>query len=529
MRSTIACLCVLAALCLGPVALAQRGNPKVEFEGRTIDEMVAAFMEENRVPGMTLAIVQAPYVSRVVGYGVSNVEKGLLASPRTLWRIGQLSEAYTFVAIMQLVEEGKLALEDPVEKRIPGVNPLWRGITVRQLMDHTSGLPDYTSHPSYSRRQSYKPESVLAFAVDLPTAYSPGHRVAHSATDCFLLSMIVESASGVSFEAYVTKNQIERLGLKSTVFASQLPGVKQEAVEQNGMKHKDFLRDRAFIDPGEAAQGYADEEDKAATVVVEGATEGTGAAEGHVGSSLLASAEDISLWDIGLAGEVLVAKRENRDYLYQGVKQGDGTIVPAHGGWRFPRHKGLMYIEGNAPGASCYLSRFTDKSELLCVTLCANKDGVALGELARRIAGAFDRGLGPPVDPKTMTCTESCFPVPQTMMRIEAFLKANDYIIGGRIDHAGAAGAAGLALRPSQVLVFGKPGIETVLLQSRPGAAIDLPLRIAVWEEADGTVWVGHHDAAGLARRYGIADRAGELESMKRAINGAISYGVAPY
>ena len=85
-------------------ASAQRGNPAVQFEGQTIDEMVAAFMKEHRIPGMTLAIVQAPYIPRVVGYGVSDVEKGLLASPRTLWNVGQITQGYTAVAIMQLIE-----------------------------------------------------------------------------------------------------------------------------------------------------------------------------------------------------------------------------------------------------------------------------------------------------------------------------------------------------------------------------------------------------------------------------------------
>src|SRR6187397_2639490 len=71
-----------------PPASAQRGNPLVQFEGQSIDEMIAAFMSEHRIPGMTLAIVQAPYIPRVVGYGISDVEKRLLASPKTLWHVG---------------------------------------------------------------------------------------------------------------------------------------------------------------------------------------------------------------------------------------------------------------------------------------------------------------------------------------------------------------------------------------------------------------------------------------------------------
>ncbi|MEZ0276996.1 MAG: serine hydrolase, partial [Roseimicrobium sp.] len=80
-------------------AQGQRGNPRVQFEGETIDEMIEQFMAEHQIPGMTLAIVQAPYIPRVVGYGMSDVERGLLASPNTLWSVGQMTRAFTAVAI----------------------------------------------------------------------------------------------------------------------------------------------------------------------------------------------------------------------------------------------------------------------------------------------------------------------------------------------------------------------------------------------------------------------------------------------
>ena len=364
-------LCAGLMLASTQPAAAQRGNPHVQFDGATIDEMIAAFMEEHRIPGMTLAIVQAPYISRVVGYGVSDIEKGLLASPKTLWNVGQMTQAYTAVAIMQLVEAGKLDLDDPVGKHIgkhvAGLPAEWQAVTVRQLMAHVSGLPDYTQQPSFDAAREYKPGDIIALVQGLPLAFEPGTQVANSATDFFLLGLVVEAASGMSYEAFVTKNQIERLGLKHTVFASGLAAVKQEAVEKNNFKHKDFLRERVYIDPTEAATGYAEKVGQLSPV------ERNSPKRWLANGSVWASAEDISLWDIGLAGELLVRKKENRDFLYNRVKldagHKDGTVVPAHCGWRFPGHKGLMDIQGNVPGFSCYLARFTDKSELVCVTL----------------------------------------------------------------------------------------------------------------------------------------------------------------
>jgi CubicO group peptidase (beta-lactamase class C family)/uncharacterized protein (DUF302 family) len=517
--------CLIGGLMLSavPPANAQRGSPVVQFEGQTIDEMIAAFMKEHRIPGMTLAIVQAPYIPRVVGYGVSDAERGLLASPKTLWNVGQLTEAYTAVAIMQLVEAGKLSVDDPIGKHVANLPSTWQAVTVRQLLAHASGLPDYTRQPSFQPAREYKPDEVIALVKDVAPAFKPGTGVANSATDFFLLGLVVERASGMSYEAFVTKYQIEKLGLKNTMFASALSSIKQEAIDTKNGKHQKFLHERAYIDPTELAVGNSEKEGKLTPVPRNSPS------AWYAHGSLLASAEDISLWDVGLAGTLLVTQKENRDFLYHAIKLNDGTLVPSHCGWRFTAHKGFMDIRGNVPGFSCYLSRFTDPSELVCVTLCANKEGVELTELARRIAGAFDRKLGPPVGPKVMKCLESGYPVATTVDRLAAFLKSKGVDVAARIDHAAAAKKKGLSLRPTEVLVFGNPAVGTHLMLSRPSVALDLPMRVLVWEETDGTVWVGFHDVADLARQHGITDRTDTVEEMRRGLAAALTQAIAPY
>jgi CubicO group peptidase (beta-lactamase class C family)/uncharacterized protein (DUF302 family) len=510
-------------LASSPVAVAERGNPRVEFEGEPIDAMVADFMDAHRIPGMTLAIVQAPSIPRVVGYGVSDVEKQLLASPKTLWNVGQMTQAYTAVAVMQLVEAEKLSVDDAIGEHVAGLPAAWQAIPVRQLMAHASGLPDYTKQSGFDAAREYGPAEIIALVANKPLEFKPGTAVANSATDFFLLGLVVEAASGMSYEEYVTKNQIERLGLTNTLFASDLPRVKQEEVAKNGFKHKEFLRDPAFINPTETATGYAERDGK--VVPVTRNSQRAWFANGAV----LASAEDISLWDMGLAGDLLVSKKENREFLYRSIALVDGSLVPAHCGWRFPKHKGLMDIQGNVPGFSCYLSRFTDKSELLCVTLCANKEGVDLSGLARRIAGAFNRRLGPPVGPKVMSCRESCYSVAATVDRLEALVKAKGIDVAARVDHAAAATQKGLELPPTEVLLFGNPAIGTKLMQSRRSIALDLPLRVVVWEEADGTVWAGHHDVAALASQHGIGDREQVVEAMDTGLESLLRHATAPY
>jgi D-alanyl-D-alanine carboxypeptidase len=499
-------------------AYKERGSPNVQFEGITIDEMIATFMKEHDIPGMTLAIVQAPYISRVTGYGLSNIQNKWLASPKTLWHIGQITSAYTAVAVIQLVEEGKITLDDPIGKFIPLLPPSWHSITLRQLIGNASGLPDYTKQSAFDPSKNYQAVEILGLIKEIPLQFQPGSKVAQSGTNFFLLGLVIENASGMSYENYIKKNQIERLGLKNTLFPSDL----SKAASQDD-KHKKFLEDAGHINPAEAAAGYANSNGKTdpTTPNSQGAWNAYG--------SLYASAEDISFWDISLAGSVLVKKKEHRDFIYHSIKLNDGTPVLANCGWRFYGHEGLMDIHGNVPGFSSYLSRFTAPSELLCVTLCANKENIDLTELARSIAGAYNRKLGPPVSSDAIRCFESSFSVQTTIDRFEEALKAKGIQIMAKIDHSLGAKNAGLTLRPTQTLIFGNPAAGTHLMLANQSIATDLPLRIAVWQEEDGSVWLGCEDINALTKNYGINNAQALVEKMSAGLSALVQHATSPY
>jgi CubicO group peptidase (beta-lactamase class C family)/uncharacterized protein (DUF302 family) len=505
------------------VAFAQRGNPLTKFGSQTPDEMIGIFMQEHQIPGMTLSIVQAPYISRMVGYGTSDVARRLLASPHTLWPIGEMTQGYTAVAIMQLVEAGRLTVDSLLNDFLPGLPAEWQSISVRQLLGHASGLPDYMSQPRFDATKDYEPADILDLIKNLPLAFKPGTQVARSASDFFLLGLVIEVASGMTYEEFVTKGQIERLGLRNTLFPSALSNIKQEAVEQNGNWHKQFLSEPPSIDPTELATGYV--ETNGELVPVPRSNQRALFSNG----ALLASAPDISFWDIGLAGGILVKEPENRAFIYSVFKLADGTSYPAHCGWRFTSHKGFMDITGNPPGFSVYLSRFTDKAELVCVTLCANKEGVDLTDLARRIAGCFDTKLGPPSDQASMTCLESSFSVNVTMDRLENYLKSQGTAIIARVNHTDAAKRVGLDLRPTETLIFGNPAAGTHLMISQQGVALDLPLRMAAWLDEKGRVWLGWHEPSLLVEQHHITDRAEVLTKMKTSLDEAAKQATAPY
>lgn len=126
-----------------------RGAARAAYLGRTIDQMVDDFMQEEKIPGMTLAIVQAPYIPRVTGYGLSRAETGLLASTNTLWPAAEISQGYAAIAAFQLVEQGTMEIGDKVSRFVKDLPEAWKNVTILQLLQHSSGIPDYRNSPQY--------------------------------------------------------------------------------------------------------------------------------------------------------------------------------------------------------------------------------------------------------------------------------------------------------------------------------------------------------------------------------------------
>ena len=476
-----------------------RGNVRVAYQSKAIDQMIYEFMEEQGIPGMTLAIVQAPYIPRVVGYGVTDFEKGNLAAAKTLWPIGPISQGYTAVAVMQLYEKGKLNLTDPIGKYLSDIPENWKNITILQLMQHSSGIADYRDQKGFDVSADHRPGQLISTVESLPLAFEAGTDVKQSATNFLLLTSIIEKVSKMPYHDFVKKYQIDYLGLQQTYFGVDLAMVNQEDVATTDNVHQLFKRDKAYINPSETTTGYVEKEGK---LVVAPAINPT-AMKGF--SDIWASAENVSHWDIALAGQVLIEKPENRDIVYKPTKLANGKIVPAMAGWQFYGHKGLMDIKGNVSGHSAFLSRFTDASELVCVTLLANKEGVDLTNLGRKIAAAFDsHKMGTGANDNLLYTYESQFSVNETMAHIEQVLKAMGIPVFAKFDHGKNAEEVGMKLLPNQVIVFGSPKVGTNLMIENPSISIELPLKISVWEDKNGSVWVTFPQIGQWAVDYGM-------------------------
>jgi len=523
------CLSISAASCLAQstdnAAQVTRGKAALSVRGKYIDQRIAEFMEKNSVPGLAMAIVQAPYIPRSAGYGVASATDDELASTRTMWNIGPMSQGFTAVAVFQLYEAGKLDIRDPVDKYVSNLPAPWAKTTILELLQHASGIPDYRAAPGFKADHSYKPLDLLALVGEKPALFKAGTEVRMSATDFLLLGLVVERSSGMSFHDYVTQNQIEPLGLRSTMFAEDFPGksfLDRDQQQVGAKQHSRFKSEVPYINPVEPAVGYKDIDGKLAAV------EASASQNLFAFGSIWSSAEDISAWDIALAGSVLVKHEENRALIYKPTKLTNDTVVPAMAGWEFTRHSGFMEVKGSSPGFSAYLSRFTDPGDLVCVTLLANKEGLDLTGLARDIAASYKADLGAGVGSDDIVTQESKYSVDVTSSRLQAVLKARNVPVFAVFDHGENAQKAEMQLRPTKVVVFGNPKVGTKLMQDSQAAALDLPLRLSIWEDARGRVWVGHRSMASLAAEYAIEDAA-TVGAMTRMLEGVVARTVNVY
>ena len=473
-----------------------RGSADVSYLGESVDSMIWEFMKEKEIPGLTLAIVQAPYIPRVVGYGLSDTKEKRLASANTMWPAGPVSQAFAAVAVMQLFEDGKLGLDDKLGDHIPEVPAEWRDIEVLMMLRHASGLPDYLSD-GFDLYKKWEFRELLELISSQKLHFEPGTQVELSASNFLMLTEIVERASGKSYREFVKERQIEYLGLRRTGFAEDLEAFRHENVSLTENVHQLFKRDGRYIDPTEPASSY-DKEGRKHETADSSALRGFG--------DIWASAQDISFWDIGLAGGVLIHDPEHRKLVYGPWALPDGREVPGVAGWQFYKHRGLMDIKGSIPGYSSFLSRFTHPEELVCVTLLANKEGVDFTNLGRRIAGAFGDLLSTNYDDNKLYLFEGQLPVEDTVKRLETVLREKGIPVFAKFDHAKNAKEAGLTLRPTTVVVFGAPKVGTVLMQEDQSIALELPLKISVWEDEAGSTWLAFPRMKRVAAEYGMQE-----------------------
>jgi len=184
--------------------------------GRTVDSIANAVLQSSGVPSATVAVVKNGQLAYANAYGQAKLEPSVRATPDMRYAIGSISKQFTAVAALLLQQDGKLKLDDPVSKYIPG---LTRGndVTVRMLLSHTSGYQDFWPQ-DYVMPGMLKPTTPQAIAdawAKKPLDFEPGSRWQYSNTNYTLAGMVVEKASGMPFFQFVRTRILQPVGLTS--------------------------------------------------------------------------------------------------------------------------------------------------------------------------------------------------------------------------------------------------------------------------------------------------------------------------
>jgi CubicO group peptidase (beta-lactamase class C family) len=322
--------------------------------------MKAAIAHDQFIGTVLIARNGAPVLTK--SYGMANIELSAPNTPQTVFRIASVTKGFTALAIMQLQEQGKLNVADPICRYLDDCPPAWAPITIRQLLTQTSGIKNYSSLPDWDEQlvvRHYERSQLVALFRDLPLEFVPGEKYAYTNSGYYLLGLIIERASGKPYEQYLQDSIFRPLGMTHTRFDERRALIPHRATGY-------YSRGTAFI-----SATYEDP------------------TTAYAGGGLYSTVGDLLLWDQALYSERLVS-RNSLDEIFTPVRNGYGY------GWRIGEKHGRREIDhsGSLNGFSSYLIRFP--AERVTVIVLSNSDKASAGKVGVDLSAIY---FGAPYKP----------------------------------------------------------------------------------------------------------------------------------
>jgi len=172
-------------------------------------------MQKRQIPGLALLVVRNGEIVKSQGYGYSNVELQVPVKPETIFQSGSVGKQFTATAVMMLVEEGKLSLDDPLTKFFPNAPPAWKNVKVRHLLSHTGGFTDYPKN--FDFRRDYTEDDLLKIVQGIALAYPPGSSWAYSNLGYLTLGILIHRVTGQFYGDFLHDRIFEPLGMNTRI------------------------------------------------------------------------------------------------------------------------------------------------------------------------------------------------------------------------------------------------------------------------------------------------------------------------
>ena len=343
----------MLVLVIAPPAIAQNAI------SNSVDEYVRSEMQRQHIPGLALLVSRNGKIVQAQGYGLSNVELQVPVKPETIFQSGSMGKQFTATAIMMLVEDGKIALDDPISKYFPGAPASWSEVTIRELLSHTAGFTDYPA--KFDFRRDYTEAQLLKIVEGIPLAFPPGTRWSYSNLGYLTLGVLIHRVTGKFYGDFLQERIFQPLGMSTTRIISEADIIPNRAAGYRLVKGQ--LKNQEWVSP----------------------TLNT-TADGALYFSIL----DLAKWDAALYTEKLL-KRSSFDEMWTVAKLKNGQ--PNSGsygfGWSILKINGHRVLDhgGSWQGFRTHISRYVD--DKLTVVVLTNLDAADPSRIAGKVASLY--------------------------------------------------------------------------------------------------------------------------------------------
>ena len=238
--SIVAIVCVVALTFAAPAA----GMQSDDTLGERLDSLAGWGVRENHAVGMVAAAVRGNDTLLFKAYGKADVEWDVPMPLDALFEIGSVTKQFTAVALLQLRDQGVLSLEDEITRWLPDFDTRGNRVTLRRLLDHTSGIGDFTEMEEFRSLISnnvFPRDSAYALIKRAPFQFKPGEMQIYNNSGIWLLGLVIEKAGGMTYEDYVEKKIFEPLGMDRSTYCNSSENIPRRA-------HGYFIRpDRSLL------------------------------------------------------------------------------------------------------------------------------------------------------------------------------------------------------------------------------------------------------------------------------------------
>lgn len=329
-----------------------------------IEQAVRDAMDRTRTPGVAVAVVHRGEVLMSKGFGLANIETGSAVTTQTMFQTGSVGKQFTAAGVMVLVEDGRIDLDESIRVHLPEAPESWQAITLRHLLTHSSGIPDYTS-ASFDYATNYSEDDLVRMASDLTLEYLPGTRWNYSNTGYAMLGVMISRVTGVPYWEFLRERVFDPAGM---------PTIRINTATQI-VPH----RARGYM-PGPAGLQNASHVAEQTNTTADG--------------SMLLSLRDMIAWNEAVRTRAVLSP-ESWDQILSPMVLNSGNTHPYGFAWFFDEVAGQPVLEhsGSWQGFVNQYTRFPEQD--LSVIVLTNARSAMSAPLAMRIGALIDPALMP--------------------------------------------------------------------------------------------------------------------------------------